>query len=173
MNFTSLCSQFLGVNFQILRISQSDLEPPQSSVYAFLHLVAFSLCPWRRKWQPTPLFLPGESQGWGSLVGCRLRGRTVGHDSSDSSSSSSRWLTSKNLPVNAGDTGSISDSGWGRFLVEGSGNLPFSWEIPWTEEPGELQSMGLQRVRHDLPNKHTHTHTHTQRQQISPTKIII
>ena len=27
---------------------------------------------WRRKWQPTPVFLPGESQGLGSLVGCRL-----------------------------------------------------------------------------------------------------
>ena len=27
---------------------------------------------WRRKWQPTPVFLPGESQGWGSLVGCCL-----------------------------------------------------------------------------------------------------
>ena len=31
---------------------------------------------WRRKWQPTPLFLPGESQGQGSLVGCRLWGCT-------------------------------------------------------------------------------------------------
>ena len=31
---------------------------------------------WRRKWQPTPGFLPGESQGQGSLVGCRLWGRT-------------------------------------------------------------------------------------------------
>ena len=30
---------------------------------------------WRRKWQPTPVFLPGESQGWGSLVGCSLWGR--------------------------------------------------------------------------------------------------
>ena len=29
-----------------------------------------------RKWQPTPVFLPGESQGWGSLVGCCLWGRT-------------------------------------------------------------------------------------------------
>ena len=29
---------------------------------------------WRRKWQPTPVFLPGESQGQGSLVGCRLWG---------------------------------------------------------------------------------------------------
>ena len=31
---------------------------------------------WRRKWQPTPVFLPGESQGQGSLVGCRLWGCT-------------------------------------------------------------------------------------------------
>ena len=31
---------------------------------------------WRRNWQPTPVFLPGESQGWGSLVGCRLWGCT-------------------------------------------------------------------------------------------------
>ena len=32
--------------------------------------------PWKTEWQPTPLFLPGESQGRGSLVGCRLWGRT-------------------------------------------------------------------------------------------------
>ena len=31
---------------------------------------------WRRKWQPTPVFLPEESQGWGSLVGCHLWGLT-------------------------------------------------------------------------------------------------
>ena len=31
---------------------------------------------WKRKWQPTPVFLPGESQGWRNLVGCHLRGRT-------------------------------------------------------------------------------------------------
>ena len=31
---------------------------------------------WRRKWQPTPVFLPGESQGWGSLVGWHPWGRT-------------------------------------------------------------------------------------------------
>ena len=36
----------------------------------------FTFTHWRRKWQPTPLFLPGESQGQGSLVGCRLWGRT-------------------------------------------------------------------------------------------------
>ena len=31
---------------------------------------------WRRQWQPTPVFLPGESQGQGSLVGYRLWGHT-------------------------------------------------------------------------------------------------
>ena len=39
-------------------------------------LSLFSFMHWRRKWQPTPVFLPGESQGWGSLVGCRLWGHT-------------------------------------------------------------------------------------------------
>ena len=34
------------------------------SLFTFIH--------WRRKWQPTPVFLPGESQGQGSLVGCHL-----------------------------------------------------------------------------------------------------
>ena len=38
------------------------------SLFTFMH--------WKRKWQPTPEFLPGESQGWGSLVGCRLWGHT-------------------------------------------------------------------------------------------------
>ena len=39
-------------------------------------LSLFTFLYWRRKWQPTPVFLPGESQGRGSLVGCRLWGRT-------------------------------------------------------------------------------------------------
>ena len=39
-------------------------------------LSLFTFTHWRRKWQPTPVFLPGESQGQGSLVGCRLWGRT-------------------------------------------------------------------------------------------------
>ena len=39
-----------------------------SFTFPFMH--------WRRKWQPTPVFLPGESQGRGSLVGCRLWGLT-------------------------------------------------------------------------------------------------
>ena len=35
----------------------------------------FTFIHWRRKWQPTPVFLPGESQGQESLVGCCLWGR--------------------------------------------------------------------------------------------------
>ena len=38
--------------------------------------ITFTFMHWSRKWQPTPVFLPGESQGWGSLVGCRLWGHT-------------------------------------------------------------------------------------------------
>ena len=38
------------------------------SLFTFMH--------WRKKWQHTLVFLPGESQGQGSLVGCRLWGRT-------------------------------------------------------------------------------------------------
>ena len=40
----------------------------------------FTFMHWRRKWQPTPVFLPGESQGRGSLVGCRLGSHRVGQD---------------------------------------------------------------------------------------------
>ena len=36
----------------------------------------FTFMHWRRKWQPTPVFLPGESQGRESLVGCHLWGCT-------------------------------------------------------------------------------------------------
>ena len=36
----------------------------------------FTFTHWRRKWQPTPVFFPGESQGRGSLVGCHLWGHT-------------------------------------------------------------------------------------------------
>ena len=39
-------------------------------------LSRFTFMHWGRKWQLTPVFLPGESQGWGSLVGCCLWGRT-------------------------------------------------------------------------------------------------
>jgi len=40
------------------------------------------------------------------------------------------------------------------------------WRIPWTEEPGGLQSMGSQRVGHDRAHAHTHTHTHARARTI-------
>ena len=54
------------------------------SLFTFMH--------WRRKWQPTPMFLPGESQGQGSLVGCRLWGHTES-DTTERLSSSSRSIS--------------------------------------------------------------------------------
>ena len=67
----------------------------------------------------------------------------------------------KNLPA----AGESEDEG----LIPGLGKSPevematrsnmLAWKIPWTEEPGELQSMGLQRVRHDW------AHTRMQEQE--------
>ena len=61
----------------------------------------------------------------------------------------------KNPRAKAGDSDSIPGSG--RFLGEGNGNpLQYSClKITWTEEPGGLQSIGLQRVRvgHNLATK--------------------
>ena len=50
----------------------------------------------------------------------------------------------KNLPANAGNAGLI--PGLGRSPGERNGyhSSILDWEIPWAEEPGELQSMGLQ-----------------------------
>ena len=48
----------------------------------------------------------------------------------------------------------------GRFPGEGNGNplqLFLPGKIPWTEELGRLQSMGSQRVGHDLATEHKHT----------------
>ena len=67
-------------------LQDSCLENPmdggawKATVYgvakSWTRLNDFTFTHWRRKWQPTPAFLPGESQGRGSLVGCRLWGHT-------------------------------------------------------------------------------------------------
>ena len=53
-------------SMRLLRVGQD--QATSLSLFTFMH--------WRRKWQPTTVFLPGESQGQGSLVGCRLWGCT-------------------------------------------------------------------------------------------------
>ena len=67
-------------------LQYSCLENPmdRGAWWAAVHGVAkswtglsdFTFTHWRRKWQPTPVFLPGESQGQGSLMGCHLWGHT-------------------------------------------------------------------------------------------------
>ena len=61
-------------------------------------------------------------------------------------------LAVKNLPAKARDLRDIGlIPGLGRSLEVGMAthsSIP-AWRIPWTEEPGGLQSIGLQTVRHD------------------------
>ena len=75
---------------------------------------------WRRKWQPAPVFLPGESQGWGSLVGCLW-----GHTESDMTEATQQQQESggsdgKGSACNAGDLGLI--AGLGRSPGGGHSN---------------------------------------------------
>ena len=61
-------------------------------------------------------------------------------------------LVVKNPPASAGDvrdSGSIPGSGRSLKEVMATHSSLLAWRIPWTEEPGRLQSMGLQTVRHD------------------------
>ena len=60
-----------------------------------LSLSLFTLMHWRRKWQPTPVFLPGESQGWRSLVGCRLWGRTESDTTEATQQQQQQWYLTK------------------------------------------------------------------------------
>ena len=65
--------------------------------------------PWRRKWQPTPVLLPGKSHGQRSLV----RLQSIGRKKSDSAERLHFHtvlqvaLVVKNLPANAGDISSV------------------------------------------------------------------
>ena len=59
----------------------------------------------------------------------------------------------KNLPANAEHTGHVGlIPGLERSVEGGLENYSsiLAWEIPWTEEPGRLQSMGSQRIGHDF-----------------------
>ena len=58
----------------------------------------------------------------------------------------------KNLPANAGAAGDVFPSLGQEDPLEkemAPHSSTLAWRIPWTEEPGGLQSMGSQRVRHD------------------------
>ena len=62
-----------------------------------------------------------------------------------------QWLSGKESTCNAGATGDEGSSlGWEDPLEEGvaTHSSTVAWRIPWTEEPGGLQSIGLQRFGH-------------------------
>ena len=101
---------------------------------------------WRRKWQPTPVLLPGKSHER-SPVGYSPWGLTK--------SDTTEWLyfllahVVKNLPaMRETQVRSLRrEDPLEKGMATHSSILV--WRIPWTKEPGKLQSMGLQRVRHD------------------------
>ena len=65
----SVCFQGTLPNITVIQIYASITNAEVAEIEGFyIH--------WRRKWQPTPVILPGESQGQGSLLGCRLWGHT-------------------------------------------------------------------------------------------------
>ena len=82
---------------------------------------------------PSGPFRPRVRGEQGACFGCKLYG-TQGSDS-------------KEFTCNEGDLGLI--PGPGRSFGEGNGQRILAWRIPWTEEPGGLQSMGSKIVRHN------------------------
>ena len=122
----------------------------------------------RRKWQPAPVFLPGESQGRGSLVGCRLWGRTES-DTTEVTQQQQQQHTHIYIWVNTFGFYKVHSLAYFCFSSRGhhmhskylfiptytseKAMAPHSstlaWKIPWTEEPGGLKSVGSLRVGHD------------------------
>ena len=163
------------------------------SLFTFMH--------WRRKWQPTPVFLPGESQGqgawWAAVYGVTQSRTRLKRLSSSSRSIADKhlWLRfrqrflSCNIKImkEQNDKSNfikiktfcslkellrqsrqikgkhlqsiILKKEFTSIILNTSQNTlekttaphssTLAWKIPWTEEPGRLQSKGSRRVRHD------------------------
>ena len=109
---------------------------------------------------------PRDGGAWWAAVSGVAQSRTRLKRLS-SSSSRAFWASlvaeSKESACNAGDLGWI--LGWEDHLEKGTATHSsiLTWRIPWTEEPGRLRSMGLQRVRHHraLMQYNTHQQYHT------------
>ena len=107
--------------------------------------------PWRRAWQPTPVFLPGDSYGQRSLAGYSPQGCK---DPDKTELLTFLFFPSgsmvKDLPANTGDINFIPVLG--RPLEEGMATHSniLAWEIPRTEEPGGLKSMDSQKSQTQL-----------------------
>ena len=82
-HFSALGTGFMEDNFSMdWEVGGWFCEIQAHYIYCalYFYFVAVSwYSPWRRKWQPTPVFLPGKSHGWRSLAGYSPRGLRVGH----------------------------------------------------------------------------------------------
>ena len=98
--------------------------------------------PWHREWQPTLGFLPGKFRGQRSLVG--YSPQRVGHNWVTEIIMSQFWSFKINMwRTNWSLLGAVSE----KAMAPHSSTL--ARKLPWTEEPGRLQSMGSRRVRQD------------------------
>ena len=122
---------------------------------------------WRRKWQPTPVFLPGESQGrgawWAAVYGVAQSRTQLKRLSSSSRSlfqgASQMVLVVNNLAANTKYKRCRFNPWVGEDPLEenmATHSSVLAWRIPWTEEPGGLHSIGLQRDTTEATN-HTHS----------------
>ena len=115
--------------------------------------------PWWRKWQPTPVFLPGKSHGQRSLAGYSAKGCKE----SDTTEHTCQWPLISDISLLSGSPGGSDrkqtackggDQGstprLGRSPEEGNTHSSIlAWKIPWTEEPGRLQTVGSQGIGHN------------------------
>ena len=105
--------------------------------------------------RPTLVFLPGKSHGQRSPVGYSPWG-------CQRVSLGSSWHSGKESVCQCWKNGFdpwVWKFPWSRKWQPAPVFLPA--KIPWTKDPGRLQSTGLQRVGHNWARTHTHTHTHT------------
>ena len=114
------------------------------SLFTFMH--------WRRKWQPIPVFLPGESQGWRSLVGCRLWGHRVRYDLSDlvaAKVSVPSCFLCPQLQSAVADHGSFCDHYWFLILLSDTLDSQIKKAIKkvsvWCKERGKERGPGVSK----------------------------
>ena len=98
-----------------------------------------------------------DREAWSAVIHGVAKSRTqLSNWTDDDLEASQVALVVKNPPVNAGDVRDVGlIPGLGRSLDQemATHSSILAWRIPWTEEPGRLQSMGSQKVRHDWETK--------------------
>ena len=112
--------------------------------------------PWRKEQLPTTEFLSGKSHGKRSLVGyrpwgCKERNANWNYNAVSPHNSQNGHYQKILQTINAGEDVEQRESPYTIGRIHTS---ILAWRIPWREEPSGLQSMGMQRARHDWGTKH-------------------